>query len=186
VNWDELIVNYDLVRDKIEEVFPDFHDFNQRIRIPGGFRLPVGASDRKWGTPDGKAHFLVEETADEDDGRDDTQLTLMTIRSHDQYNTTVYGMNDRYRGITGRRDVLFINEDDMQDLGFLNVDVVDVLAGDRILATQTLVAHAISRGSVAAYYPETNCLIGLDDVDKLSGIPAYKSVSVKLRAAKTW
>ncbi|MGU3576698.1 FdhF/YdeP family oxidoreductase [Brucellaceae bacterium C25G] len=183
VNWDELVANYDRIRDKIEEVFPDFLDFNQRIRMPGGFRLPVGASERKWGTPDGKAHFLVEVTTDEDDGRDDSDLTLMTIRSHDQYNTTVYGLNDRYRGITGRRDVIFVNEDDLIDLGFTNGDVVDVVAGDRVLMSQTLVAHAISRGSVAAYYPEANCLIGLEDVDKQSWIPAYKSVPVKLRAS---
>ncbi|MFS2327785.1 FdhF/YdeP family oxidoreductase [Brucella sp. H1_1004] len=183
VNWDYLIADYDRIRDKIEEVFPDFQDFNKRIRIPGGFRLPVGASERKWGTADGKAHFLIEATTDEDDGRDDTELTLMTIRSHDQYNTTVYGMNDRYRGITGRRDVIFMNEEDMHKLGFANGDVVDVVAGERILPKQTLVAHAISRGSIAAYYPEANCLIGLDDVDQQSWIPAYKSIPVKIQAA---
>jgi len=183
VDWDSLIANYDRIRDKIEEVFPDFFEFNTRVREPGGFRLRVGASTREWGTPDGKAHFLVMNTMDEDDGRDDTPLTLMTVRSHDQYNTTIYGFNDRYRGISGRRDVLFANEEDMRELGFKQGDVVDVVAGDRVLPRLTLVAHAISRGSLAAYYPEANCLVALDDVDKESYIPAYKSIPVKLRPA---
>lgn len=183
VDWDSLIANYDRIRDKIEEVFPDFFEFNTRVREPGGFRLRVGASTREWGTPDGKAHFLVMNAMDEDDGRDDTPLTLMTVRSHDQYNTTIYGFNDRYRGISGRRDVLFANEEDMRELGFKQGDVVDVVAGDRVLPRLTLVAHAISRGSLAAYYPEANCLVALDDVDKESYIPAYKSIPVKLRPA---
>ena len=183
VHWDDLVADYDLIRDKIEAVFPDFFDFNARVRVKGGFRLRVGASIREWDTPDGKAHFLVRESMDEDDGKDDTPLTLTTIRSHDQYNTTIYGLNDRYRGITGRRDVIFANEEDLADLGLEAGDRVDVLAGERILSGQTLVAHPISRGSLAAYYPEANCLIPLDDYDRHSGTPAYKSIAVTLRRA---
>lgn len=181
VDWTGLIGNYSLIRDKIEEVFPDFHDFNARIREPGGFRLRVGASNREWDTPDGKAHFLVMPGMDEDDGRDDSALTLTTVRSHDQYNTTIYGMNDRYRGITGRRDVLFANEEDMAALGLAEGEVVDVVSGDRVLAGLTLVGHAISRGSLATYFPEANCLVGLDDKDHASEVPAYKSIPVTLR-----
>lgn len=185
VDWDGLIADYDRIRDRIEAVFPDFFDFNARIRQPGGFRLRVGATNREWDTPDGKAHFLVFQGTDEDEGRDDTPLTLTTIRSHDQYNTTIYGLNDRYRGITGRRDVVFAHAEDIAGLGMAAGDRVDIVAGDRVLAGQTLVAHDIARGSVAAYYPEANCLVGLEDYDRQSGTPAYKSIPVQLRRTET-
>lgn len=185
VDWDHLAADYDRIRDKIEAVFPDFKDFNARIRQPGGFRLRVGAAQREWDTPDGKAHFLVDPTTDEDDGKSDTPFTLATIRSHDQYNTTIYGMNDRYRGVTGRRDVVFANADDLAEIGLSHGDRVDVTTCDgRVLTGQTVVAHPIARGSVAAYYPEANCLIGIDDFDQASGTPSYKSVPVSLRLAK--
>ena len=183
IDWDGMVSDYDRIRDKIEEVFPDFFQFNERIRQPGGFRLRVGASNREWDTPDGKAHFLVFDGLDEDDGRDELGLTLTTIRSHDQYNTTIYGLNDRYRGVTGRRDVVFANSEDLAELGLTHGDLVNIVAGpDRILARQTLVAHPISRGSVAAYFPEANCLLALNDYDRASGTPAYKSIPVVLRA----
>ncbi len=164
--------------------FPTSFDFNARIREPGGFRLRVGASNREWDTPDGKAHFLTFAGMDEDEGKDDGPLTLTTIRSHDQYNTTIYGLNDRYRGITGRRDVIFANADDLAALGLAHGDLVDVVAGPgRMLMGQTAVAYPIARGSLAAYYPEANGLVALDDYDRASGTPAYKSVPVRLRAA---
>ncbi|MFC3444423.1 FdhF/YdeP family oxidoreductase [Sphingobium rhizovicinum] len=182
VAWDDLVTDYDRIRDKIEEVFPDFFDFNERVRVKGGFRLRVGASQRQWDTPDGLAHFLV---ADIPLGleREGHPFLLTTIRSHDQYNTTIYGLNDRYRGITGRRDVIFLNGEDLNDLGLEHGDLVDVVAGDRILAGQTAVAHMISRGSVAAYYPEANCLVPLENHDRASGTPAYKSIPVMIRRA---
>lgn len=184
IDWEGMVADYDRIRDKIEEVFPDFHDFNLRIRKPGGFRLSVPASDRVWATADGKAHFLTFEGVDEDDDRDDDGLVLTTIRSHDQYNTTIYGMNDRYRGITGRRDVVFVNEQDLAELGLSHGDRVDVVAGtDRVLAGQTAVAYSIARGSVAAYYPEANLLLDLADYDRRSGTPSYKSIPISLRAA---
>jgi len=184
VDWDGLMADYDRIRDKIEAVFPDFFDFNARIRKPGGFRLRVGASAREWDTPDGKAHFLVFPGTGEDDRKDDGVLTLTTIRSHDQYNTTIYGFDDRYRGISGRRDVVFVNADDLAALGLAHGDRVDVVTpGGRILPRQTAIAHPIARGSVAAYYPEANCLLALDDHDARSGTPAYKSLAVTLRAA---
>jgi molybdopterin-dependent oxidoreductase alpha subunit len=182
-DWEGMVANYDLIRDKIEQVFPDFFGFNRRVRQPGGFRLRVGASNREWDTSDGKAHFLVFPGTDEDDGKDDGRLTLTTIRSHDQYNTTIYGLDDRYRGITGRRDIIFAHADDLAAAGLAHGDRIDVLAGGRMLAGQTAVAHPIARGSVAAYYPEANCLIGLDDYDHRSGTPSYKSVAVTIRAA---
>jgi molybdopterin-dependent oxidoreductase alpha subunit len=114
VEWVDLVADYAKIRGAIEAVFPDFADFNARIKQPGGFRLYVAASSREWRTATGKANFIVYPGVDEDPRVADRQaLTLTTIRSHDQYNTTIYGLNDRYRGITGRRDVVFVNERDL-------------------------------------------------------------------------
>ncbi|WP_298398908.1 FdhF/YdeP family oxidoreductase [Sphingobium sp.] len=182
IDWDALVADYDRIRDAIEAVFPDFRDFNQRVRKKGGFRLTVGASERQWGTASGKACFLVHPLTPIASA--EQALILTTIRSHDQYNTTIYGMNDRYRGITGRRDVIFAHADDLAARGLAHGDRVDVRTGDgRVLEGYTVVAHAIARGSLAAYYPEANCLIALDDHDRTSGTPAYKSVSVTLTPA---
>lgn len=184
IDWDGLVANYDRIRDKIAEVFPDFGDFNARVRHKHGFRLTVGPSQRVWNTSDGKAHFIVHPDVDGAGGNADAPLVLTTIRSHDQYNTTIYGQNDRYRGITGRRDVVFVNADDLAEAGLQHGDLIDVVAGpERILASQVAVAHGIARGSVAAYYPEANHLIALDDHDRESGTPSYKSVPVILRRA---
>lgn len=184
VDWEGMADDYDLIRDKIAEVFPDFRDFNARIRTPGGFRLRVGASSRIWETPDGKAHFLVAPGTDEDDPLDGSTLVCTTLRSHDQYNTTVYGLNDRYRGITGRRDVVFVNATDLARLELADGDRVDLVGrGGRVLAGLTAVAYAIPAGSVATYYPEANVLVDLADHDRECGVPAYKSIPVTLRAA---
>lgn len=182
IDWDGLVANYDRIRDAIEAVFPDFRDFNARVRRKGGFRLTIGASDRIWNTPDGKAHFLVHPLEGATGAK--KELLLTTVRSHDQYNTTIYGLNDRYRGVTGRRDVIFANAEDLAELGLCHGDLVDIEAGPgRALIGYTVVAHAIARGSLAAYYPEANGLIALDDFDPLSGTPSYKSVRVSMRAA---
>jgi molybdopterin-dependent oxidoreductase alpha subunit len=184
IDWKGMVADYDRIRDKIAEVLPDFGDFNERVRVPLGFRLTVGPSDRVWNTPDGKAHFLIHVGVD-GTGKANASLLLTTIRSHDQYNTTIYGNNDRYRGITGRRDVVFVNADDLADGGLSHGDRVDVVAGPgRVLAAQVAVAHPIARGSLAAYYPEANHLIDLDDHDPASGTPAYKSIAVTLRRAE--
>jgi molybdopterin-dependent oxidoreductase alpha subunit len=181
VDWDWLVEDYDRIRDGIEAVYPDFRDFNQRVRHKGGFRLTVGASDRVWHTPSGKAQFFVHPI---DHLAAKPGLLLTTIRSHDQYNTTIYGLNDRYRGITGRRDVIFAHEEDLADLGLAHGDKVDVSAGEgRVLRGYTVVAHTIARGSLAAYYPEANCLVPLEDHDRASGTPSYKSVRVEMTHA---
>src|SRR5271167_2746913 len=127
VGWAELVSDYGKIRDSIEAVFPAFADFNARIKKPGGFRLYVAASEREWLTPTRKANFIVYPGFDEDPRiANRAALTLTTIRSHDQYNTTIYGMNDRYRGITGRRDVVFVNERDLASRGLKHGDVVDL------------------------------------------------------------
>ncbi len=178
VDWEGMVADYDRIRDAIEAIFPDFHDYNARIRVPGGFRLTVGASQRQWG-PSGRAHFLPQSI-----GAASERLMLTTVRSHDQYNTTIYGLNDRYRGISGRRDILFANGQDIAALGLAHGDRVDIEAAPgRVLAGLTIVEHAITRGSLATYFPEANGLVPLDRHDPKSGTPAYKSIPVTIRRA---
>jgi len=187
VPWMELIADYDRIRNGIEAVFPEFADFNARIRIPGGFRLPLPPTQRIWKTASGKAEFLVFDGLGEDPGTVASDaLNLTTLRSHDQYNTTIYGMDDRYRGIFGRRDVLFMNQADLLAQGLEHGDVVDVESlvdikrGLRMTGL-TAVAHEIARGCVATYYPEANVLLPLDHMDPQSGTPAYKCIPVRVR-----
>src|SRR6185436_20440251 len=147
---------------------------------------------RVWKTASKRANFIVfnGDEIDPMSKRPDV-LMLTTIRSHDQYNTTIYGMDDRYRGIKGRRDVVFANEKDMADRGLKHGDLIDITTvGDpskgragRTMQRQTIVAHDIARGSVAAYYPEANNLITLADHDLKSGTPSYKSVAVIIKAS---
>jgi len=186
VPWRELIADYDRIRDGIESVFPDFQDFNRRILHPGGFRLPLPPTERVWKTASGKAQFILFPARNEDPSiaQDDT-LILTTIRSHDQYNTTIYGLDDRYRGVFGRRDVVFMNEEDLAHHRIEHGDRVDVetdLPGGAGLRLDgvTAIAYDIARGSVAAYYPEANVLVPLDYHDKQSGTPAYKSIPVRI------
>ena len=186
IEWDAMRDDYDLIRDKIELVFPDFHDFNIRIKKPGGFRLTVGASDRVWHTQSGKAEFLVAPGLDEDPRLHDREaLVLTTLRSHDQYNTTIYSLDDRYRGVFGRRDVIFMSEKDLQARGLADGDLIDIEAiaegNGRAVTGFTVVAYNIPPGSVAGYYPEMNQVIALADYDKRSGTPAYKGVPVRVR-----
>jgi anaerobic selenocysteine-containing dehydrogenase len=173
-------------------VLPAFADFNDRVKEPGGFRLYVAASEREWLTPTGKANFLVYPGLLEDPRPSDREvLMLATLRSHDQYNTTIYGMNDRYRGITGRRDVVFVNEKDLSRRGLKHGDRIDIVVAsrqgstgsERAMRNLTAVAYNIAEGSVATYYPEANVLVGIDQYDTKSGTPSYKSTPVFLRAA---
>jgi molybdopterin-dependent oxidoreductase alpha subunit len=185
VDWLYLIEDYDRIRDKIEIVFPDFKDYNQRVRRPGGFRLSLPANQRIWNTPSGKAEFLIYEGLNEEDGGGQGALRLTTIRSHDQYNTTIYGNNDRYRGVFGRRDVVFMSKEDLAERKLEHGDVVDIETalsnnGSNRLEGFTVIAYDIARGSVAAYYPEANCLVPLSYHDENSGTPSYKSVPVRI------
>jgi molybdopterin-dependent oxidoreductase alpha subunit len=186
VPWLDLSADYDRIRNGIEAVFPDFKDFNNRIRIPGGFRLPLPPTMRVWNTASGKAEFIAFAGVTEDiETAAPDVLNLTTIRSHDQYNTTIYGLDDRYRGVFGRRDVLFINEEDLAERLLEHGDVVDVEtaipSGNCLRVTGlTAVAYDIARGSVAAYYPEANALVPLTYHDPLSGTPSYKSVPVRI------
>jgi molybdopterin-dependent oxidoreductase alpha subunit len=190
VDWAGFVADYALVRDKIEAVLPDFAGFNDRIKQPGGFRLYIAASERVWRTATGKAHFLVFEGLAEDPSvAGDGVLTLTTIRSHDQYNTTIYGLDDRYRGVKGRRDLVFVNERDLAARGLKHGDLVELEAvrddgrpsARRVFAGLTAVAYNIPVGSIASYYPEANVLVSLAHRDAKSGTPSYKSIAVLLR-----
>jgi molybdopterin-dependent oxidoreductase alpha subunit len=189
VDWQSFEDDYDLIRDKIEEVFPDlFKDFNSKIRKPGGFRLANGASERIWRTPAGKARFIVFHGVDEDPPFPHPEmLRLATIRSHDQYNTTIYSMDDRYRGVFGTRTVVFMNKDDMAARGITPQALVEIEAlsdddVERRVRGFAALPYDIPRGSIAAYYPETNPLLALAHHDLKSGTPAAKSIPVIVRA----
>ncbi|WP_322045104.1 FdhF/YdeP family oxidoreductase [Paraburkholderia sp. J67] len=184
LDWMNLVADYGKIRDLIERTVPGFEDFNRRICVPGGFRLPLPPTVREWPTPSGKAVFSVYDGVKEDAdvlGAENV-LRLITIRSHDQYNTTIYAMDDRYRGVFGRRDVLFMNADDMATHGIEHGDLVDIetVTPGRVLQLKniTAIVYSIAKGSVAAYYPEANVLVPLDYFDKESGTPSYKSVPV--------
>ncbi|GAB3629278.1 CbbBc protein [Pandoraea terrae] len=190
VAWLELIADYDRIRDLIERTVPGFADFNARIRVPGGFRLPLPPTERKWETPSGKAIFSVFKGVRENyEPWADDVLRLITIRSHDQYNTTIYAMDDRYRGVFGRRDVLFMNPVDLAARGLEHGDLVDIetISSDRALRLEkiTVIEYNIAPGSVAAYYPEANVLVPLDYIDEESGTPSYKSIPVRILRSET-
>ncbi|MEN1940539.1 FdhF/YdeP family oxidoreductase [Luteimonas sp. MJ246] len=194
VRWAWLVEDYDRIRDLIARVFDDFHDFNARVRVPGGFRLSNGARDRSWATIGGKARFITAAVpvdgpihrARRERGTQPV-FTLTTIRSHDQYNTTVYGLDDRYRGVFGERRVLFAHAADIAALGLAAGDRVDLESlgddGTRRWARYfQLVEYDIPRGCLAAYYPETNPLVPLSSFAVGSRTPTSKSVPVVVTA----
>ncbi|MFO3905991.1 FdhF/YdeP family oxidoreductase [Enterobacter hormaechei] len=184
-DWLALVDDYDRIRERIEQTLPGFENFNARIRVPGGFRMPLPPTERVWPTASGKAMFsLFDGVTENSPGEGENVLRLVTLRSHDQYNTTIYALDDRYRGVFGRRDVLFMNEEDMQQLGLEHGDRVDITTAlpdsQQRLDDITLVAYSIAPGTVAAYYPEANVLVPLNYLDEESGTPSYKSVPVRI------
>jgi formate dehydrogenase major subunit len=183
VDWQAMRGDYDRVRDRIAAVIPGFEDFNRRVRVPGGFVLPHPPRDeRRFPTSDGKAQFNVSHLGSDDRGPDD--LVLQTLRSHDQYNTTIYGHHDRYRGITGDRHVVMLNAADITRLGFADGDRVDVICTlpgpERRAAGYRIVSYPTPVGCAAAYYPEANVLIPLDHHGPDAQTPAAKSVPIRL------
>ncbi|WP_075181876.1 FdhF/YdeP family oxidoreductase [Pantoea sp. 1.19] len=189
VDWLGLAADYNRIRDHIAATLPGFADFNARCAEPGGFYLGNAAASLHFATPSGKAEFsaapLPERLFPQLPAAETVPFTLQTLRSHDQYNTTIYGLDDRYRGVYGQRDVLFIHPEDLAELGMTAGDRVDIetLWHDgvtRRLSHIKLVPYAIPRGNLAAYYPETNPLIPLDSVGDDSGTPTSKSVPVRL------
>ncbi|MCW2798471.1 molybdopterin dinucleotide binding domain-containing protein, partial [Nocardioides sp.] len=192
VDWAWYTQDYARIRDAIERSIDGFHDYNARVAVPGGFHLKVASREREWITASAKAQFLVH-AIDKDTpihrarARYGEQLlTLMTTRSHDQYNTTIYGMDDRYRGVFGMRRVLFANPLDLAMLGLKAGEWVDITSvwddgverrADRFM----LVDYDIPRGCLGAYYPETNPLVPLGSVADGAGTPTSKSIPVLLQ-----
>jgi anaerobic selenocysteine-containing dehydrogenase len=185
VPWDAFTANYDRIRDSIERVVPGFHDYNQRVRNPGGFYLPNGPREGTFKTPSGKAQFTVHPIPRHDLAPG--QLLLMTIRSHDQFNTTVYGNDDRYRGVHGGRRVIFVNGEDLREAGLSDGQAVDITShyeGEtRTVRAFKVVSYEIPRRCAAAYFPEANPLVPLGNIADGSRQPASKSIVISLAPA---
>ncbi len=185
VNWEELADNYDEIRLAIERVVPGFDDYNARVRKPGGFYLPNAARNRIFNTSSGKAQFTVHELPIHDLGPG--QFLMMTIRSHDQFNTSVYTLNDRYRGISNERRVVFLNETDIAAAGLKAQQVVDLVSHfegeERIARRFVIVPYDIPGRCAATYFPEANVLVPVRHVALKSNTPVSKSVVISIRPA---
>ncbi|MDD1506766.1 FdhF/YdeP family oxidoreductase [Pseudomonas sp. CNPSo 3701] len=195
VDWDAMIADYSRIRDLIADTIPGFQDFNTRVQHPGGFYLGNSAGARQWKTNTGKANFksnalLADLLPPQVRNSGQTpDLILQTMRSHDQYNTTIYGLDDRYRGVRGQRDVLFVNEADLTRLGYKHGQKVDITSlwddgVERKVVGFTLLAFDIPAGQAAAYYPEANPLVPLQSVGIGSHTPTSKFVAIRLHAAQ--
>ncbi|TDX29546.1 formate dehydrogenase major subunit [Modicisalibacter xianhensis] len=191
VDWQAMIADYDRIRDEIAAVIPGFEDFNTRLHRPRGFWLANAASERRFATLSGRAEFAAEPLPEAvlhqqlAARRDDGWLTLQSLRSHDQYNTTVYGYDDRYRGVKGQRRVLFVSPQDLARLGLADGEWVDLVGLDhqgtpRRAPAFRLVSYDIPAGCCAAYYPETNALVPLESAGADTGTPSSKAVAVRL------
>lgn len=193
-DWDAWVGDYSQIRDAIAETYPDiFHDFNQRMWQPGGFHRPIGPRERKWKTNSGKANFIGPDALDEDPDvahdRDDRDiLQLITLRSNDQFNTTIYGYNDRFRGIHGTRMVVLMNRNDIARRGLRDGEIVNLKTAvhdgqHREVGGLRVTAYDIPEGCCAGYYPECNPLVPLWHHAKRSKVPAAKSVPVRVERA---
>ncbi|HEX8131081.1 MAG TPA: FdhF/YdeP family oxidoreductase [Pyrinomonadaceae bacterium] len=183
VRWTELASDYDLIRERISRVVVGFENYNERVRQPGGFYLPNLARRRKWKTASGKAEFTLHALPRHELAPG--QFLMMTIRSHDQFNTTIYGLDDRYRGISNERRVVLLNPEDIREAGLAEGAVVDLISHfegeERIARRFVVVPYSIPRRSAATYFPETNVLVPIRSVAEKSNTPASKSVVISLR-----
>ena len=183
VDWGRLVEDYDRVRDLIERVIPGFESYNKRVREPGGFYLPNLAREGAFKTSTNRANFTVHELPRRELGPG--QLLLMTVRSHDQFNTTIYGLDDRYRGVRNERRVVFLNPEDVEELGLSAGQVVDLFShfeGETRRARRFLVVpYNVPRRCAAAYFPEANALVPVRSVADKSNTPASKSVVITVR-----
>jgi molybdopterin-dependent oxidoreductase alpha subunit len=183
IPWESFEADYDLIRDSISRVVPGFENFNERIKHPGGFRLDNPVNELRFPTPSGRAVFTVNafDSLQPPPGH----LVLQSLRSHDQWNTIPYALNDRYRGIHAARQIVMVNPDDLAELGLADRDRVDIIGVwddgvERRADGFTVVAYPTARGSAASYYPETNVLVPLDSVAAISNTPTSKGIIVRL------
>jgi molybdopterin-dependent oxidoreductase alpha subunit len=186
VDWDGLIANYDRIRDAIEHVVPGFENYNERVRRPGGFYLPNPIRDLKFNTKDGRAHFTVHPLARVN--LKPGQFLMMTMRSHDQFNTTIYGLDDRYRGIRNGRRVVFLNPEDIRLAGLHDGQLVNLISHfedeERVARNFRIVPYSIPRRCAATYFPEANVLVPIKYFADKSHTPASKSVVISIRPAE--
>lgn len=194
VDWNWLAADYGRIRNLIADTIPGFKDFNQRLEHPGGFYLGNSAGERRWNTPSTRANLRANRLPDDliherthATGKT-PDLILQSMRSHDQYNTTIYGLDDRYRGVKGQRNVLFVNEADIIRLGFKPGQKADIVSlwedgRERRVKGFTLLAFDIPAGQAAAYYPEVNPLVPLESVGDGSSTPTSKFVAIRLEAS---
>jgi len=189
VPWDDWVADYGLIRDAIEETYPEqFHGFNKRVFTPGGFYRGNSARERVWKTESGRADFTLPKKMNSW-GTEDKQgrWRLMTLRSNDQFNTTIYGYSDRLRGIEGTRDVLLMNPEDIAAAGLQEGQIVGLATDaedglDRQVGGLTVTPFLLPRGCIGGYYPEMNPLVPLSWHDEESKTPAGKSVPVRIVA----
>lgn len=182
VNWEEMTANYDNIRKAIENTVPGFENYNQRVREDGGFYLPNKPRENEYPTETNKANFTVHELPIHDLEHD--QFVLMTIRTHDQFNTTIYGLNDRYRGIHNERRVIFLNPNDIAEFGFKAGQVVDLTSHfedeQRHAHRFIVVPYDIPRRCAATYFPEANVLVPIRSVADRSNTPVSKFIVITI------
>jgi molybdopterin-dependent oxidoreductase alpha subunit len=194
IDWLAVINDYDQIRALIGQTLPEFEHFNDRLNAPGGFYLGNAAAQRSWATPSKKAKLFVNSLPENIVSQTQRGMTqnkvfvLQTLRSHDQYNTTIYGFEDRYRGISGERTILMMNEQDIKNLGLHEGGLVDIEAlwpdqKQRIVTGFTLVPYDIPQGNVASYFPEANPLVALSSYGDCSFTPTSKSIAVVVTAS---
>ncbi|MDX5320763.1 MAG: FdhF/YdeP family oxidoreductase [Bacteroidota bacterium] len=186
VDWMKYVEHYDRIREDIEKTIPGFTNYNERVRLPGGFYLPNSARDGSFRTLSGKAEFnagILEEFPIADD-----EYRMMTIRSHDQFNTTIYGLDDRYRGISNERRVIFMNTEDMKKEGLEKGDIVDLYnyfgGVERVAHRFIVIPFSIPKGCTATYFPETNVLVPIDSVAEKSNTPTSKMIALKIKKSQ--
>jgi anaerobic selenocysteine-containing dehydrogenase len=183
LNWDNLVANYDHIRDLIEKTIVGFDNYNVRVRQDGGFYLPNLPRERKFGTDSAKAKFSINEL--ETIQLLDNEYIMMTIRSHDQFNTTIYGLDDRYRGIYNERRIIMMNEKDIVEAKLEKYQVVNLFNHhggiERIAKKFTVVPYNIPRKCVATYFPEANVLVPIDSYADISKTPTSKSVVITIK-----
>jgi molybdopterin-dependent oxidoreductase alpha subunit len=183
IDWDELIGDYDRIRERIERVVPNFENYNERVRQPGGFYLPNQIRKREFKTTDGKAHFTIHPLSQIKLAPG--EFLMMTMRSHDQFNTTIYGLDDRYRGIRNGRRIVFLNAEDMRSASLNEGQLVDLISrhngSERVARGFRVVPYSIPRQCAATYFPEANVLVPVDYYADKSHTPASKSVVITIR-----
>jgi anaerobic selenocysteine-containing dehydrogenase len=182
VNWDAYLQHYDHIRNDIEQTIPGFDRYNERVRQPGGFYLPNANRTGAFDTDSKKARFTISNIDIPTLG--DDELMMMTIRSHDQFNTTIYGLNDRYRGIYNERRVILMNQADMNSRNLKDGDIVDLYnhtgGVERAAHRFVAVPYPIPKTCTATYFPETNVLVPISSVADKSNTPVSKLVVIKV------